>query len=582
MASSEETLWLTSASDAFLDYLGAAFTMGAGGPGAAGNPNIVYMGRAYQSITKVMPVLINGTYYDQPTSVWQCYDVRTGQVYWEQTGVTTPTAITYAENAPAVPGAIFRVGATASLAAISNGRLIMYNPGSGQVTLNVSISPLTTGTIYNDPLVLTVQTLGSGANTQYRLINWTMGGGSSSFADRILNNITWPFSAVGTCDFEAGIAVSTAAISSAGTGVSIGTRIMAASLTTGQLLWNVTTSTVEGTQGTYTGSSACADHGKFVIRLNDGLWHCWDLSTGKVLWVSELTSYPWGTFGTYNVQSAYGLLYYEQYDGVHAWDWQTGKLVWTFESPNNPYETPYMGQNSWFSGAIIGDGMLYSFTVEHSPTSPISRGWKIFCINATTGKGIWNLTGSMVPGIIADGYLTASNYYDGYLYVFGKGQSDTSVSVSPATIAQGSPVIIQGTVYDQSPATTTSAVFSPTKPEVACVSKESMSTYMEYLYMQKPIGGLYGNETIIGVPVSIDAVDPNGNYVHIGDTTSDVSGTFGFTWTPTIAGNYKITATFIGDDSYGSSWAQTYAAVAQASIANSNTSSSSTRSCNSI
>jgi hypothetical protein len=31
-----------------------------------------------------------------------------------------------------------------------------------------------------------------------------------------------------------------------------------------------------------------------------------------------------------------------------------------------------------------------------------------------------------------------------------------------------------------------------------------------------------------------------------------------------MAGQYKITATFGGDDSYGSSWAQTYATVIQA------------------
>ena len=31
-----------------------------------------------------------------------------------------------------------------------------------------------------------------------------------------------------------------------------------------------------------------------------------------------------------------------------------------------------------------------------------------------------------------------------------------------------------------------------------------------------------------GVPVSIDAVDPNGNYIHLGDATSDASGRYHF------------------------------------------------------
>ena len=80
-----------------------------------------------------------------------------------------------------------------------------------------------------------------------------------------------------------------------------------------------------------------------------------------------------------------------------------------------------------------------------------------------------------------------------------------------------------------------------------------------------PIDGIYHNITIDGVPVSIDAIDPNGNPVHITTVTSEgYSGTFAYTWAPTIAGNYKVTATFAGDDSYGSSFATTYATVVAA------------------
>jgi len=88
---------------------------------------------------------------------------------------------------------------------------------------------------------------------------------------------------------------------------------------------------------------------------------------------------------------------------------------------------------------------------------------------------------------------------------------------------------------------------------------------MEYLHMQQPVAGLWGNASIIGVPVSIDAIDPNGNSVHIATVTSDgYSGTFSYTWTPTIAGDYMITATFMDDDSYGSSFATAYASFVEA------------------
>ena len=82
--------------------------------------------------------------------------------------------------------------------------------------------------------------------------------------------------------------------------------------------------------------------------------------------------------------------------------------------------------------------------------------------------------------------------------------------------------------------------------------------------MQLPIAGIWNNVTMTGVQVSLDTVDPNNNNVHIGDVTTDAySGTFGFTWEPEVPGQYKVMATFMGDDSYGSSFATTYVNVAE-------------------
>ena len=77
-----------------------------------------------------------------------------------------------------------------------------------------------------------------------------------------------------------------------------------------------------------------------------------------------------------------------------------------------------------------------------------------------TGEGIWNITGAMSPGAVADGYLVNLNPDDGYTYSFGKGQSATTVTASPKTSAQGGQVLIEGTVLDQSPA----------QPGTPCVS----------------------------------------------------------------------------------------------------------------
>jgi hypothetical protein len=178
----------------------------------------------------------------------------------------------------------------------------------------------------------------------------------------------------------------------------------------------------------------------------------------------------------------------------------------------------------------------------------------------------------MAPGAVADGYLTASNTYDGYMYVFGKGESQTTVTASLKTVAKGDKVLIEGTVMDMSPGdqgsiqNPTARLDSPTAPGTGpCVSAASMETQMEYLYMQHPIDGLYHNETITGVPVVLTAIGSDGSVIDIGTTTTNgYYGTFGIPWTPTKEDTYTIMASFAGDDSYGSSSAATMVTVGPA------------------
>lgn len=523
----------------------------------AGTPSIIFEGRCYQSVSKVS----NG----QSTAVWQCYDLRTGEIYWEIEPPTTtttsifgttttalaPSAITFKPSGEAVPGATSsQVGTGADLVGITGGSLYKWNPYTGALTLNVSISPLTTGTIYRDPYVLSIQTLGSGASREYRLINWTMQGSSTNIAARVMNNISYPFSSIGTADYDSMIAVTTQGITPAGAGVAMDARIIAASLTTGSVLWDVTAGVG---YGIYSGSTACADHGKFVVRFNDGHWYCWDLRSGKKLWKSELSSWPWGIWGAYGVASAYGFLYYMQYDGIVAYDWDTGEVAWHYSAGDSGFETPYGTWPFFVRGIQIADGKVYVGNGEHSPTSPLPRGWKLHCINATTGVGIWNITGGGDCGGMADGYLTYDNRYDGYMYVFGKGKSAITVTASPKVSTHGTNVLVEGTVLDQSPA----------QPGTPCVSKDSMAGWLEYLHMQKTVPA-----EVTGVPVSLDTLDPNGNYVHIGDVMTDgYSGTFAFMWEPEVPGQYTVTATFKGDDSYGSSFATTHVGVTEAPAA---------------
>ncbi len=531
-----------------------------------GFPSVVVAGRAYEVLTKPL----NGvTQY-----VWSCYDVRTGEVYWEtQLPTTSVTTMFGTSIGPMEPNVIeYAIGQSPGgggdpthitgvyLDYIGNSRLIKFDPITGGIYGNYSIAPLTTGTYYKNGYCLSVQDLGAAAGAgRYRLINWTTLGTlatlTTSTGTRIASNISWPISNIPTCiDFEAGVAATAATISRGG--IYVAMNAYGIDITTGAILWNVTR---EG-ETAYSASCIVADHGKFAILTEQGYFLALNSRTGAEVWKSERFDYPWDDagFGAYDVQTAYGLLYRQAYSGIYAFNWEDGTIAWKFEAPaENPYETPYIDENgttvySWNIGARIADGKLYTYTVEHSATVPITRGWKTFCINATSGEEIWStmITGAMSKhttsiGPIADGYLFEMSS-DGYTYAFGKGLSETTVVAPMTQIIVGQKAMITGTVLDQSPG----------QPGTACVSDESMGEWMAHIHK-----GLSIPANVTGVPVSIDATDPNGNYVHLGDATSDMSGTYGFEWTPSNAGQYIITATFMGSDSYGSSYAQTYATI---------------------
>lgn len=521
-----------------------------------GTPTIIYQGRCYQTVTKPASTTINGTTRTQPISVWQCYDLRTGQIYWELSDISAPTAIEYSRgSAGPVAGSEYGISASTSLIYLGGGRLIKYNPATGAVNMNISI-PVSSATYYMNGYAFSVQTINATAS-QYRYINWTTLGTDTNFTNRIVTNVSATISLAADTEYDwaNGIAIWTRTYRV--TSARQGTAITAANLKTGQILYDFVTPDFM-----YNPICNVIDHGKLAQLTALGYYNFWDEFTGKLLYKSDMFPYPWDKpgFGAYDSTSAYGMLFRNAYTAVYAVNWDTGKIVWKYESPNNPFETPYTDENgttvsSWNGGMLVTDGKIYISNTEHTPSQPITRGWKLHCINVTTGEGIWNITGSMSVGPIADGYLTASNSYDGRTYVFGKGKSATTITASPKTIANGDRILIEGTVLDQSPA----------QPGTPCVAKASMSTQMEYLHMQQPIDGMWHNVTMTGVQVTITTLDQNNNPINIGTVMTDAYyGTFETAWTPQAEGKYKILASFAGDDSYGSSGAATAITVGPA------------------
>jgi hypothetical protein len=355
----------------------------------------------------------------------------------------------------------------------------------------------------------------------------------------------------------------------------------------GALLWNITftpplaTSTLAfGSRPGMMFETLSVDDGVFIFRqdLTRQYWG-YSMQTGKQIWVTQ----PERQMQFYGLSTAddtaiYNHMFFSYgYGGeVNAYNITTGDKVWTFVAKNEGFESPY--GNYPVGIAAVCNGMLYCTSSEHSPTQPLWRGSDLRCINATDGTEIWKIlhwSAGMAAGVgvfIADERLISLNSYDNCLYCYGQGPSGTTVSAPQIDIPLGNGVTLTGTVTDQTPSGRLNENYAvpagTNNPDIGldftlkgtpAVSEDSMEAWMEYLFMQqaKPT-----NAT--GVPVSLDTIDPNNNYFHIGDTTTDINGNFGLNWKPDVPGTYQIIATFQGSKSYGPSSATTYLTVGEA------------------
>jgi hypothetical protein len=155
--------------------------------------------------------------------------------------------------------------------------------------------------------------------------------------------------------------------------------------------------------------------------------------------------------------------------------------------------------------------------------------------------------------------LAYLNVYDNQIYCVGKGPSATTVSASPKVSVNGDSVLIEGTVIDTAAGTTQDEQAARFPNGVAAIADESMGEWMEYVYMQKPCP-----TTATGVEVTLDVLDPNGNFVNVGTATSDISGMYKKAFVPEVPGEYTVIATFAGSASYYSSYAETAIYVEEA------------------
>jgi WD40 repeat protein len=187
------------------------------------------------------------------------------------------------------------------------------------------------------------------------------------------------------------------------------------------------------------------DEGVYVEFVKETMTcYGYDMNTGKLLWTTEPRENAWGMYGLSGI-IAYGKLFVSAYDGrIYCYDIKNGEKLWEYFSGSSGTETIYGHWPFYGSGAMtVADNILFAANDEHSPNSPLYKGATITAINVTTDKEYGTISGWMQGTAIADGYLVSLNGYDNALYCFGKGQTATTVTVSPKVSAKGTPVLIE-------------------------------------------------------------------------------------------------------------------------------------------
>jgi outer membrane protein assembly factor BamB len=291
----------------------------------------------------------------------------------------------------------------------------------------------------------------------------------------------------------------------------------------------------------------------------------YSLTTGQMLWgpteaAPNFNMYEVGYTGRGTGAIAYGTLYIDGYGGkLYAIDLKTGDTKWVYEAKGIGFESPYGDYP--INIATIADGKVFLYSTEHSPTTPLWRGSYLRAVNATDGTEVWKVLDFVQGFALADGMIVTGNWYDQQMYAYGKGPSATTVSIKNDVITLGNSVLIKGTVMDKSPGATQVNIGPRFPNGLPAVSDEDMSAWMEYVYETQ----VYPSDAK-GVEVTLDTIDPNGNFVHIGTVTTDLSGTYSTMYTPEVPGKYTIIATFAGSESYGSSYAETAIGVTEAPV----------------
>jgi hypothetical protein len=247
---------------------------------------------------------------------------------------------------------------------------------------------------------------------------------------------------------------------------------------------------------------------------------------------------------------------------MYAYDLNTGNPLWTYDAKDEFSEQLWSNNWALYPAFFTSDNKIVLFNTEHSTIDPKARGSPLICLDAENGDELWtlNLRGHHWGGhpLMADSVIVTINSMDNRIYAIGKGPSAITVEGPLASVPKGDGVTLVGKVTDICAGSEDSAIQARFPNGVPCVADHNMKEWMQYVYNQ------FERPNVDGVPVKIEIVDPNGGYAWIGTATTDAFGNYGYTFKPTIEGQYMIMATFDGSGAYWGSTATTYLSVGAA------------------
>ncbi len=330
----------------------------------------------------------------------------------------------------------------------------------------------------------------------------------------------------------------------------------------GHLLWGPLNQTM--TPFVRTSIAAIGDGVYTLFIYATQSFYGYSTATGKQIWgpVSiAVEDNPWGYYITHAVIGANNQMYVDTFGGnVWALDITNGAIIW-HNSTNAVSSRGVAGANTPYgvwtiaNAPVLTNGAFVTMG-GHLYSPPLYNGGSMCVWNTTNGNLLWEIldfaTSNGGEATVGDGYMVVTNGYDNQLYCYGKGPSQTTVIAPNVGVTTSTPITIRGTVTDIASGSQQDAMIANFPNGLPAVSDASMTPFMEAVYEQQPMP-----HNITGVPVTISVTDSNGNYRDIGTTTSNAYGTYSLNWTPDIPGNYEVTATFAGTESYYPSSAAT-------------------------